>query len=641
MNRWFSAPGLADMIEFFANAKVIAGMTVSFVANRKMVITKDVFPTTFQLPTEGLVGFTDLSAKAMSEMKMRFSGTDVSFRPPNKKKEMKVEYRLLHDIVAKALCAKSGSFDVITSKKFDLMVAISSSLQVNWGHILFKTLIAMVDTPSKQSQEFAVQLSLLLEKVVKPDLGKSVKLHALKVLNNKSVLTYMRKNQAVVRLAGERSYCKEKIVNEKAMEKKQATVVVVRNPVVVESQAAPEKSKSGTSSDEDSCPLSKLRIVKKGGATPKRKLVLDSSDSESTVSLPLVQIAKKQRTKRIKLPKQTSDDQAESNPGLAPDIPAEAEDVSTSAAPESNVEPTKAAKVQAVNRSVLLWKSTGLHISCPKIDPTDNGKGTLEAFARSNLVEEHCLLVLNLAWEEVSSKRTQYDDWALFRTEHRAHEEEQPALEDEETARNEQQVQEQIEEISRIVDNVDGAEADGSVEHEAHDEKEHQAQAAKQPAHEEEHWAQEEERPAQGDEQQAQSNMLKKNQLKRKSNQLSNRFKLVLPHQVQMVRYTADRENNSEDEEDFAQAVDIVRDTQTYMKHESEISRRALYKKIDQVAANINYSQTALETSLVRQFTEHQLQIANHLDFVKLQLAELVNHFKEIRDAKKGGRTKQ
>ncbi|KZV58332.1 hypothetical protein F511_32208 [Dorcoceras hygrometricum] len=107
------------------------------------------------------------------------------------------------------------------------------------------------------------------------------------------------------------------------------------------------------------------------------------------------------------------------------------------------------------------------------------------------------------------------------------------------------------------------------------------------------------------------------------------------------VRYTAYRDNNNvEDEEDFAQAglqpinfsrpqanldaaseikdvkrivesldskVDKIRDNQTYMKHESEISRRNLSKKIDQVVANVNSSQTGLETNLVRQFTEHQL----------------------------------
>ncbi|KZV31313.1 hypothetical protein F511_38157 [Dorcoceras hygrometricum] len=147
---------------------------------------------------KGLLGFTDLPTKEVAEMKAMFSGTGVPFRPSNKKKDMKVEYRLLHNIVSKALCAKSGSFDVVTSEKLEMMVAISAGLKVNWGHILFQTLVAMVHTPSRQSRGFAVQLSILLEKMVKSDLGESLKLHPLKVLNHKSVLTYMKKNQAVV-----------------------------------------------------------------------------------------------------------------------------------------------------------------------------------------------------------------------------------------------------------------------------------------------------------------------------------------------------------------------------------------------------------------------------------------------------------
>ncbi|KZV36669.1 hypothetical protein F511_40193 [Dorcoceras hygrometricum] len=62
-------------------------------------------------------------------MRMNFSGTDVLFKAPNKKKEMKMEYGLLHDIVAKALCAKGGSFDVVTSENFDLMVVITAGLK--------------------------------------------------------------------------------------------------------------------------------------------------------------------------------------------------------------------------------------------------------------------------------------------------------------------------------------------------------------------------------------------------------------------------------------------------------------------------------------------------------------------------------
>ncbi|KZV54908.1 hypothetical protein F511_31331 [Dorcoceras hygrometricum] len=62
---------------------------------------------------------------------MVFSHTVVPFKPSSKKREMKVEFRLLNDIVAKCLTAKAGSFDVVTGKMFEIMVAISAGIKVN------------------------------------------------------------------------------------------------------------------------------------------------------------------------------------------------------------------------------------------------------------------------------------------------------------------------------------------------------------------------------------------------------------------------------------------------------------------------------------------------------------------------------
>ncbi|KZV45372.1 hypothetical protein F511_18330 [Dorcoceras hygrometricum] len=142
----------AVVVEFFTNAKVITGTIVSFIANRKQALKKDVFAEAFGLPIEGLAGFLDIPSKIVAEMRLKFLGTNVPFRAPNKKKDMKMEYRLLHDIVAKTLCAKAGSFDVVKSEKFDLMVAITVGLKVNWAHVLFQILVAMVNTPTKKSQ---------------------------------------------------------------------------------------------------------------------------------------------------------------------------------------------------------------------------------------------------------------------------------------------------------------------------------------------------------------------------------------------------------------------------------------------------------------------------------------------------------
>ncbi|KZV38598.1 hypothetical protein F511_25352 [Dorcoceras hygrometricum] len=184
--------------EFFVNVKFIVGTIVSFVENRKMVITKDMFTEAFGLPSKGMIGFLDIPKETMVDMRKRFSGSDVPFRAPSKKKEMKMKFRLLHDIVAKALCAKAGSFDMVTSEKFDLMVAITAGLKVKWEHILFQVLLAMVKNPTRQSQGFVVQVSILLENLVKADLGELVKLHPQQVLANKSVQTYIKKNLTVI-----------------------------------------------------------------------------------------------------------------------------------------------------------------------------------------------------------------------------------------------------------------------------------------------------------------------------------------------------------------------------------------------------------------------------------------------------------
>ncbi|KZV28316.1 hypothetical protein F511_11677 [Dorcoceras hygrometricum] len=76
----------------------------------------------------------------------------------------------------------------------------------------------------------------------------------------------------------------------------------------------------------------------------------------------------------------------------------------------------------------------------------------------------------------------------------------------------------------------------------------------------------------------------------------------------------------------------------TYMKNNMGVGPAGETVKISgetAVVANINSSQTALETNLVRQLTENQLQIASDL-YVKMHLAELVSHLKEVGDAQKG-----
>lgn len=66
----------------------------------------------------------------IEEMKIKFSLTGAPIIHSGKKKDMKIEFKLLNDIVAKYQTAKSKSFDGFTTKHFDLMVEISSGIMV-------------------------------------------------------------------------------------------------------------------------------------------------------------------------------------------------------------------------------------------------------------------------------------------------------------------------------------------------------------------------------------------------------------------------------------------------------------------------------------------------------------------------------
>ncbi|KZV52921.1 hypothetical protein F511_19077 [Dorcoceras hygrometricum] len=195
-------------------------------------------------------------------------------------RDMKVEYRLLNDIVAKLLMAKVGSFDVVTTERLDIMVAVTVGIKINWAHVLFHILAAMVSMPGNQSYGYGVQLSLLLEKLVKADPGESVALHPLKVLNTKSVHTYKLQKQASVKLES-----------------------ATKQPGEKASKAAEPKKKK-TFSDSVERPLATIATIRPNCPCPKRKMVLASSDFESTTYMePHVPMKKphSQRPKKVKL----------------------------------------------------------------------------------------------------------------------------------------------------------------------------------------------------------------------------------------------------------------------------------------------------------------------------------------------------
>ncbi|KZV30870.1 hypothetical protein F511_15789 [Dorcoceras hygrometricum] len=231
---------------------MITGTVVSFVANKKLVLTQEVFAESFGLSTEGMTSILNFPKETMDEMRTRFSASEVPFRASSKKREMKIEYRLLHDIVAKALCAKAGSFDMVTGEKLDLMIAITTGVKVNWAQILFQVLLGMKRKPAVGKQ-----------KAEKPGMEKT--------------------KQA------------------------ESTKKVVTLPTIeAGGLISPTMSKSETSSNKDSCQLVTRRR--------RRPQVEEPSDSEDPTSAPFMVITKKHRTMRTKTAQSSIDNRVESQP---------------------------------------------------------------------------------------------------------------------------------------------------------------------------------------------------------------------------------------------------------------------------------------------------------------------------------------
>ncbi|KZV29341.1 hypothetical protein F511_18492 [Dorcoceras hygrometricum] len=591
--------------------------------------------------------FSGLPSKAVVDMKLLFSATDAPFKPSNKNKDMKIEYRLLHDIVAKSLSAKAGSFDAVTTEKFEMMVVIRVTLKVNWAHVLFNTLAAMVSTPGKQSQGYAVQLSLLLETLVKADHGESVALHTLKSLTNK------RPKQVVV------------------------------------SSAAPAQVRSETSSDADKVPLTTLARTETEDKKPK--LVKPTVDqAESTPPLvPTIPVEAEGVSTSVPQEKELARRVSASGCIFAPMeilkinwvthfLPIDPADKEKGVLPyfdrPNPVEEHYLLIIQDMKDKLSKITSMKLVEEFAKFEnlllPRAEMEKVNELLQRRELiwykmVEQHMRKVLVDHWKDFNKdKPSANQDLMSIRlleaelakdrrsgAEQPSQEEEQSAQE-EETVMIEQQTQERstVEKLPPVVQLEEEAEAVDSLEHQAQEE--------------------EQQAPEAGEAGPIPSSPTNSIFSVHSSDSVGNNEECQVPvsSNLHIVQYTENRAN-SEADEDFAQAgpqpvnfsspkedfdvvaelklvkrvvtslestVNMMRDDQTYMKYDSNIFRRAFYKKMDEVVTSVSASQTVLGTDFVRQFTEIQQYFSSKMNFVKLQLAELVNHLKELSDAKKG-----
>ncbi|KZV40186.1 hypothetical protein F511_05663 [Dorcoceras hygrometricum] len=255
----------AALIEFFENSSVRDGMVVSTIEGKAVEISEEVFAATFELPTEGLTDFSEVPKDLVFDARILFSISKEQVSISCLKKEMKIEYRLLSDILAKTIYVKAGSFDAVTRERFMLMTAITFDVKVNWSRLLFDVLKEMVTPGSRHAKGYAIQICVGGEEIT--DSPKLKKTPAKKAVSLKRPAV----DTAVAPVVKKKRTTKGKPV---AME----TVAVAQEAVplqIFEATADAPVEKS---------PVPKRKIQKR-----KRRLVLETDDEINVEKQPAVE----------------------------------------------------------------------------------------------------------------------------------------------------------------------------------------------------------------------------------------------------------------------------------------------------------------------------------------------------------------
>ncbi|KZV47152.1 dystroglycan-like [Dorcoceras hygrometricum] len=182
----------------FFDTGLIQGKDITGVISGKFVtISPTLFSTVFDLPTEGITNFSEVPKDKVYDARSLFSQRGLQIDVHGKKKFMKHEFRLLNDILAKAITVKAGSFDSVTVERFQMMTAIQYGLKVNWGKVLFNVLKDMVDRTQKKAKGFAAQIGVLLKGIPAIPMGDGVPFPSAKVLSMRTVHTYIVTNTTI------------------------------------------------------------------------------------------------------------------------------------------------------------------------------------------------------------------------------------------------------------------------------------------------------------------------------------------------------------------------------------------------------------------------------------------------------------
>ncbi|KZV55550.1 hypothetical protein F511_29007 [Dorcoceras hygrometricum] len=242
--------------EFFANSSVRNGVVVSTIMGTTIEISEEVFSTTFELPTEGLTDLSEVPKNLVFDARSLFSESMEQVSVSCLKKELKIAYRLLSDILTKTIYVKVGSFDAVTRDRFMLMTAITFDVKVNWSSLLFGILKEMVTPGSRVLTEKTVHSYVVInEKVGTEEVADAPRVKKTPV---KKVVSQKRPAAVDVEIAP-------------VVKKKRTTKGKL---VVIAQEAVPLQIIEGTAAvPVEQPPVPKQKIQK-----IKRRLVLEAED---------------------------------------------------------------------------------------------------------------------------------------------------------------------------------------------------------------------------------------------------------------------------------------------------------------------------------------------------------------------------
>ncbi|KZV40204.1 hypothetical protein F511_20237 [Dorcoceras hygrometricum] len=100
------------LTEFFLNGSVRDGKVVSNICGKQVEISEELFSSTFELSVDGLTDLYEIPKDIVFDARSIFSFSGEQVSTSGKKREMKFEFRLLSDLLAKTISVKVGVEEV-------------------------------------------------------------------------------------------------------------------------------------------------------------------------------------------------------------------------------------------------------------------------------------------------------------------------------------------------------------------------------------------------------------------------------------------------------------------------------------------------------------------------------------------------